>query len=58
MSGVEGAFIRLHEAGSHVTAHHLFGRMASSVLPYLLALHFRRDTIIVRLRSDEYVMNL
>jgi len=36
----EGAFIQLYDLSSKVVASNVYGRMSSSVLPFLLALHF------------------
>ena len=37
----EGAYIKLHNLSSKVSANQVFGRMSTRVLPYLTALHIR-----------------
>jgi len=37
----EGAYVKLYNLSSKVTAHQVFGRMSKSVLPYMMSLHVR-----------------
>ena len=41
MTDEEGAYIKLYNLSSKVSANQVFGRMSTRVLPYLAALHIR-----------------
>ena len=41
----EGAYIKLYNLSSKVTANQVFGRMSTRVLPYLAALHIRERPV-------------
>ena len=50
----EGAYIKLYNLSSKVTANQVFGRMSTRVLPYLTALHIReRPIYLAALPSGE-----
>ena len=49
----EGAYIKLFNLSSKVSANQVFGRMSTRVLPYLAALHIRERPIYLAGASEE-----